>query len=283
MIGIIGGSGVLDLERLSGAEEREVDTPFGKPSAPIVTGKLDGVPVAFLLRHGVGHSIPPSSVNYRANIYALKALGAKVVIGLNAVGGMKEERAPRTLVIPDQLIDRTTRRQTSFFTEAGLVAHISFAEPFCPRVRTLLTEEAARLSLPCAGSGTYICMEGPQFSTRAESEVYRSFGVDVIGMTAAPEAKLAREAEMCYATICFVTDYDCWRVSEEPVSLEQIIANLREGAKRAKRLLRAATPKLAAISDCGCRHALDGAIATNPRVITRETRERLSLLLRGRP
>jgi len=283
MIGVIGGSGVINMEELAGRQERRVATPFGKPSAPVICGELAGVPVAFLPRHGRGHSIPPSSVNYRANIYALKSLGATTVIGVNAVGGMKEEHAPCSLVVPDQLIDRTCKRETSFFAEPGIVAHIAFSDPFCPEARAILTEQAGKLSLPFAGEGTYVCMEGPQFSTRAESNVYRSLGVDVIGMTAAPEAKLAREAELCYANICFVTDYDCWHTSAEPVSLEQVISNLLEGAARAKRLLAAALPKLAAVADCSCRHALDGAIATDPGAITAKARRRLALLLGGRP
>lgn len=280
-IGVIGGSGLYRVEGMSEVEEIEVETPFGKPSDVITVGKVEGVPMAFLPRHGRGHRISPSDLPVRANIWALKSLGVEWLISVSAVGSLREHIAPRDLVIPDQLFDRTKSRVNSFF-ERGLVVHCTFAEPFCPTLSNLLLEAASELGdVNVHSGGTYVCMEGPLFSTRAESRAYRSWGMDIIGMTALPEAKLAREAELCYSIIACATDYDCWHESEESVTVEMVINNLSANVTNAQRILRAVAHKIPAdrsANVCECSSALATAILTDRASISAEVRERYSLL-----
>jgi len=280
MIGIIGGTGLGDaLGVLGKGEAHDVDTPFGKPSAPIVTTEVDGVPVALLARHGDGHLLNPSRVPYRANIFALKKLGVTHILASGAVGSLQDEMKPRDLVVPDQLIDRTFRRAGTFYEE--LAVHVEFASPFCPQLRKALLD-AGRAH----DRGTYVCMEGPQFSTRAESELHRSWGADLIGMTALPEAKLAREAEICYALVALVTDYDCWRPRREEVDqlrlLEEIITNIRAATESVLALVRGALPTVHQLreSNCACRSALALAIWSDKARIPAAERERLAPLIR---
>jgi 5'-methylthioadenosine phosphorylase len=276
-LGFIGGSGLYDIEGLTDRQEVEVSTPFDDPSDIIVTGSLDGVRVAFLPRHGRGHRISPTEIPVRANIYALKSLGVERILSVSAVGSLKEELRPLDLVIPDQIIDRTKSRVSTFFGE-GLVAHVGFADPFCANLRRDALDAALGLTTVHDG-GTYVVIEGPQFSTRAESALYRSWGADVIGMTALPEAKLAREAEICYATLAFVTDYDVWREAEEDVSVEMVVANLMENVDTARSIIRNITARVSPEYKCGCGTALETAIITSRDLIPRETRERLGLLV----
>ena len=276
-LGFIGGSGLYDIEGLTDRREVEVSTPFGDPSDTIVTGSLDGIRVAFLPRHGKGHRITPTEIPVRANIYALKSLGVERIISVSAVGSLKEELRPLDLVIPDQIIDRTKARVSTFFGD-GLVAHVGFADPFCSVLRQSALDAAAGLTTAHDG-GIYVVIEGPQFSTRAESALYRSWNADVIGMTALPEAKLAREAEICYATLAFVTDYDVWRESEEDVSVEMVIANLMKNVETARTIIRNVTARVSPERECGCGAALETAIITGRDLIPPETRERLGLLV----
>lgn len=267
-IGFIGGSGIYSVDCIENPEFVEVHTPFGKPSDELCRGTYDGSEVYFLPRHGRGHRIPPSELNFHANIHAFKQNNVKKIISVSAVGSLKEELAPGTFVIVDQFIDRAVSRNNSFFTE-GLVAHVSMADPVCPALGDAIEEAAKELSIPYVRGGTYLVMQGPQFSTRAESNLYRSWGCDVIGMTNMPEAKLAREAEMCFATVAMVTDYDCWHDGHENVSVEAVIKVLNENAEKARALISKVIPKLAAKSgDCkyGCNHALENAIITAPDV-----------------
>ncbi|HEX8732427.1 MAG TPA: S-methyl-5'-thioadenosine phosphorylase [Ktedonobacterales bacterium] len=284
-LAVIGGSGLYAMPGLSDVEWIEVDTPFGAPSDAIAIGELAGAAVAFLPRHGRGHRLSPTEVPSRANMYALKSLGVERVISVSAVGSLREEIAPLDLVVPDQLIDRTKARPASFFVD-GVVAHIGFAEPFCPDLSASLAAAMGALAdIRYHRGGTYVCMEGPQFSTRAESAVYRQWGCDIIGMTALPEAKLAREAELCYATIACVTDYDVWRTSEEAVTVEMVVANLTRNVANAQRIIRAvaeALPADRATASCGCAHALDSAVMTDRALITPELRARYGLLLGAR-
>jgi 5'-methylthioadenosine phosphorylase len=274
-IGIVGGSGLYDMEGFAGREEVRVETPFGEPSDAVVLGTIGAVEVAFLARHGRGHRLLPSEVPYRANIFALRKLGCERVISVSAVGSMKEQIEPGRLVFVDQFIDRTHKRASTFFGE-GLVAHVAFAEPVCPVLRASLVMAARAEAIPHQDRGTYICMEGPQFSTRAESKSYRAIGVDVIGMTNLPEAKLAREAEMCYATIALATDYDCWKEHEEAVSADAVVKTLRENVAKAKRVIARALPPLAeAGRPCGCGRALEGAIMSDPKNVPEALRVRL--------
>lgn len=275
-IGFIGGSGLYDIEGLTDRREVEVTTPFGDPSDSIVTGSLDGIRVAFLPRHGRGHRITPTEIPVRANIYALKSLGVERIISVSAVGSLKEELRPLDLVIPDQIIDRTKARVSTFFGD-GLVAHVGFADPFCSVLRQSALDAAAGLTTAHDG-GIYVVIEGPQFSTRAESALYRSWNADVIGMTALPEAKLAREAEICYATLAFVTDYDVWREAEEDVSVEMVVANLMKNVETARAIIRNVTARVSPERGCGCGAALETAIITGRDLIPRETRERLGLI-----
>ena len=276
-LGFIGGSGLYDIEGLTDRREVEVSTPFGDPSDTIVTGSLGGVRVAFLPRHGRGHRITPTEIPVRANIYALKSLGVERLLSVSAVGSLKEELRPMDLVIPDQIIDRTKSRVSSFFGD-GLVAHVGFADPFCADLRRAALDASQDITTVHDG-GTYVVIEGPQFSTRAESALYRLWGADVIGMTALPEAKLAREAEICYATLAFVTDYDVWRESEEDVSVEMVVANLMKNVETARRIIRNVTARVSPTRECGCSTALQTAIITGRDLIPHETRERLGLIV----
>jgi 5'-methylthioadenosine phosphorylase len=277
-IGIIGGSGLYDLAGLEAAESVTVNTPFGRPSAPLQMGEIAGRRVAFLARHGKGHRVDPSHINYRANIYALKAVGVRKILSVSAVGSMKEGLAPGQIVLADQFIDRTRQRKASFFGD-GCVAHIGFADPICKELNERLGRSATELGLPFQPRGTYVCMEGPAFSTRAESHTYRGWGVDIIGMTNLTEAKLAREAELCYATIAMVTDYDCWHEAEEDVTVEAVLQILRDNVAKAGRLLKSTISELDPAADCPCHHALEGALMSAPNEVVPEVRERLALLL----
>lgn len=266
MIGLIGGSGLYDIDGLEERAWQEVATPWGAPSDALLTGRLSGVRCVFLPRHGRGHPKPPSELNYRANIAALKLLGVTEILSLSAVGSLREELAPGHFVIVDQFIDRTFAREKSFFG-SGCVAHVSVADPVCPRLGDVLQRSANALGLPVNRGGTYLVMEGPQFSTRAESLLYRQWGCDVIGMTNMPEAKLAREAEMCYATVAMVTDYDCWRAGHDAVTVEQVVRVLNSNAEKARALVKAVVPVLGAPRGpcpAGCDRALDNAIITAP-------------------
>jgi 5'-methylthioadenosine phosphorylase len=282
LIGVIGGSGLYAMDGLTDIEERRISTPFGEPSDAVVLGRLDGVPMAFLPRHGRGHRLTPTEVPSRANIYALKGLGVKWVISVSAVGSLREDYAPLDLVIPDQLFDRTKSRPNSFF-EGGVVAHVSFAEPFCPQMGQILWQALASLGdVKGHRGGTYVCIEGPLFSTKAESRIYRQLGCDLIGMTALPEAKLAREAELHYAAIACVTDYDVWHESGESVTVEMVVNNLRRNVENAKRIIRGVVPQLvlAGVSDsCSCASALENAIMTDPALISDALRSRYGLLI----
>lgn len=276
-IGIIGGSGLYDIEGLSKIKHVPVRTPFGQPSDDIVLGELDGVRVAFLSRHGRGHRLNPSEINYRANIYAMKSLGVRRVISVSAVGSMKESMKPGDVVLPDQFIDLTKRRISTFF-EGGTVAHVAFGEPVCASLGASLLAAARSTGATVHQGGTYICIEGPQFSTKAESNLYRQWDVSVIGMTNLPEAKLAREAELCYATVALVTDYDCWHETEEAVTVEAILATLRQNVALAKRLLRGAVASAASVASCGCHQALQNALVTDPTRIPAALGRKLTLL-----
>ena len=277
-IGVIGGTGLYDIEGLTDIEEVNIDTPFGKPSDTITIGKLEGVGIAFLPRHGKGHRILPTEIPARANIYALKWLGVEHIIAVNAVGSFKEAIKPGDLLIPDQLIDRTRSRVNTLFGE-GIVAHIPFADPFCPVLSQIVYQAAQETGATVHRGGAYVVMEGPAFSTRAESFLYRSWGADVIGMTALPEAKLAREAEICYASIACVSDYDCWREAHESVTVEIIVDILRKNADNAKKIIRLAVGRIPERRDCPCASALKAAIITAPEMIPAEQKEKLNLLI----
>jgi len=279
-IGVIGGTGLYDIDGLTDIEEVDIDTPFGKPSDTIVVGKLEGVGVAFLPRHGKGHRISPTEIPVRANIYALKWLGVEWLIAVNSVGSFKQEIKPGDLVIPDQLIDRTRSRVNSFFGE-GIVAHIPFAEPFCPVLSHILYQTAREVGASVHSKGTYIAMEGLAFSTRAESRLYRSWGADIIGMTALPEAKLAREAEICYASIACVSDYDSWWEKSEPVTVDVIldILHKNKNIETTKKIVKLAVARIPEERDCDCATALKTAIITAPELIPPEQKEKLNLLI----
>ncbi len=277
-IGIIGGSGLYQMEGLSGIEEVSVDTPFGSPSDRFIIGALEGKRVAFLARHGRGHRLLPSEINFRANIYGMKKLGVKQIISASAVGSLKEEHKPLDILIPYQFYDRTRGRISTFFG-GGLVVHISFAHPICTRLASVLGECGESLKVRVKMGGTYLCMEGPAFSTLAESNVYRSWGMDIIGMTNLQEAKLAREAEICYATIALVTDYDCWHPDHDAVTVDQIVAVLIQNSKNAQDLIRATIRRLDGSRECKCGSALKSAILTDPAAIPAATKEKLKLLI----
>ena len=277
-IGVIGGTGLYQMEGLEAVEEVFPNTPFGKPSDIIVTGTLDGVGVAFLPRHGRGHHLSPSEVPSRANIYALKARGVERLISVSAVGSLKEEIPPLDMVIPDQLIDRTRGRVSTFFGD-GIVAHVGMADPFCPVMRDALHRGAERAGATVHPQGTYVVIEGPQFSTRAESHLYRSWGADIIGMTALPEAKLAREAEMCYAVLACSTDYDCWHESEAEVTIDIVIENLGRNTAVSKAILGDVIPRISGERSCPCASALKNAIITSRDRMPQDTRRRLALLI----
>ena len=277
-VAVIGGSGLYEMEGLSGVQEVKPETPYGPPSDAIILGELAGVPMAFLPRHGWGHRISPVELPARANIYALKTLGVERVVSISAVGSLKEEVRPLDMVIPDQLIDRTRQRASTFFGD-GLVAHIAFADPFCPELSAALAAASREAGATVHKGGTYVVMEGPAFSTRAESLLYRSWGASVIGMTALPEAKLAREAEMCYAILACATDYDCWHDTEESVSVEMVVANLLKNVATSKEILRCLVPLLPQERTCHCASALKDAIITAREAIPREAKERLAPLI----
>lgn len=277
-IGVIGGSGLYDIEGMSDIEEVDIATPFGKPSDTITIGRLEGVKVAFLPRHGKGHRIPPTDVPVRANIYALKSLGVEYIIGINSVGSLKEELKPGDLIIPDQLIDRTRSRVNTFFRES-IAVHIPFAEPFCPVLSQIVYQAAQEAGATVHQGGTYIVMEGPAFSTKAESHLHRSWGADVIGMTALPEAKLVREAEICYAIIACVTDYDCWHEVHEAVTVEVILNIMRQNINTAKKIIKLAIGRIPEKRDCDCAKALKTAIVTARDKIPDEQKKKLNLLI----
>ena len=262
------------MDQLADREEVGVDTPFGDPSDRIVLGTLAGVRLAFLPRHGRGHRISPTEIPARANIFALKTLGVERIVSISAVGSLREDIHPLDMVVPDQLIDRTVRRPATFFGD-GIVAHVGFAQPYCPVLNRLLDEAGKRAGLRTHGGGTCIVIEGPQFSTRAESELYRSWGAGIIGMTALPEAKLAREAEICYSTMALVTDYDCWHEAEETVTVEMVVRNLLKNVANSQDVVTQLVPTIPEQRDCACANALENAIITVPDLIPESTRDRL--------
>jgi 5'-methylthioadenosine phosphorylase len=274
-IGIIGGSGLYDMAELTDREERRIETPFGEPSAPYVLGTLRGRRVAFLARHGIGHRYSPSELNFRANIYGFKTLGVEYILSASAVGSLKEEYKPMDLVIPEQFFDRTRGRISTFFGD-GLVAHVGFAHPFCKPLSGIAYESAQQAGATVHKGGTYVCMEGPQFSTLAESKLYRSWGMDIIGMTNLQEAKLAREAEICYTTIALVTDYDCWHPSHDSVTIDLIVANLMQNAKTAQQVIASAVERLPIDRTCECATALKHALITRPEAVPAEAKRRLA-------
>ena len=278
LVGIIGGSGFYRMEGLTGIRELRLDTPFGAPSSEIVLGTLEGVPVAFLPRHGPGHRILPGELPARANVFAMKTLGVETIVGVSAVGSLREDIEPLHLVVPDQLLDRTRGRPATFFGE-GLVAHIAFADPFCPELRPALVASGREAGATTHNGGTYVAIEGPAFSTRAESNLYRTWGADVIGMTALPEAKLAREAEICYGILACATDYDCWHDDEADVSAGMIVANLRKNVAVSQETLRLFLRRLPADRRCDCRNALAGSLVTPFDQVPAETLAQLEPLI----
>ena len=277
-IGIIGGSGLYSMPGITGLREHALETPFGTPSDAYMVGELDGRRVVFLARHGRGHRISPSEINYRANIYGLKMLGVEYILSASAVGSLKEEHKPTDFVIPDQFIDRTFARASSFFGD-GVVAHVGFGDPVCAVVAKAFEDACTQVGVTGKRGGTYVCMEGPQFSTRAESNLYRSWGADVIGMTNLQEAKLAREAEMSYATLAMVTDYDCWREGHDDVTVEQVVAVLHQNAENAGKVVRAAAAALPVGKPSPYADVLKYAILTDRKMIPAATKEKLGLLL----
>lgn len=277
-LGVIGGSGVYDMEVMTDIEEVKPQTPFGEPSDAIVIGTLGGQRVAFLPRHGHGHRISPTELNSRANIFALKSLGVERIISISACGSLREDFTPRDIVIPDQLFDRTRERPLSFFG-GGLVVHISFAEPFCPDLSQALYAAVKAAGATVHKGGAFVTIEGLRFSTKAESNVFRQWGMDIIGMTAVPEAQLAREAEICYATMAHVTDYDVWHETEETVTVEAVIKNLLANAEVAKQAIQNLVPALPEARTCDCQHALRDAIITNRDVVPEQLKKDLGLLI----
>lgn len=280
-LGVIGGSGVYGLPELQAGETHEVGTPFGPPSAPVKAGQIGKTTVLFVPRHGIGHTFSPTDVPYRANIHALRQLGATHVLSLSAVGSLREDLAPPSLIVPDQIIDRTLRPGRTFF-DGGVVAHVGLADPFCPLLRQAVEDAARDEERQASQGGSYVCIEGPQFSTRAESRLFRSWGAAVVGMTAMPEARLAREAELCYATLAMVTDYDVWHESEADVSVDVVLQNLQSNSEAAGAIVRSLAASGLPERTCPCPAALDHAIMTAPEQIPATTRERIHLLLGGR-
>jgi 5'-methylthioadenosine phosphorylase len=280
-IGIIGGSGLYDMEELTNEREVEVSTPFGAPSGPYVLGTLRGRDVAFLARHGIGHRLLPSELNFRANIFGFKSLGVEHILSASAVGSLKAEYKPLDLVIPDQFFDRTRGRISTFFGR-GLAAHVGFAHPFCESLSALVIDSAREVGATVHQGGTYVCMEGPQFSTKAESELYRAWGMDIIGMTNLQEAKLAREAEICYVTIALVTDYDCWHPEHDSVTVEMVIANLVQNAKTAQRVMAETVGRIqpGLSRECACASALSKAIITRADAVPADVRAELDILVK---
>uniref|UniRef100_C6E0H4 S-methyl-5'-thioadenosine phosphorylase n=1 Tax=Geobacter sp. (strain M21) TaxID=443144 RepID=C6E0H4_GEOSM len=279
VIGVIGGSGLYEMEGMTDVAQVTVDTPFGRPSDEYVTGTLNGVRMVFLPRHGKGHRFTPSEVNYRANIYGMKKLGVTRIISVSAVGSLREEIVPGHIVIPDQFIDRTRGFRKDTFFGSGVVGHVQFADPVCGELSDLLHAAAVEVDAVVHRGGCYVCMEGPAFSTRAESHLYRSFGASIIGMTNLTEAKLAREAEICYGVIALSTDYDCWHDAHADVSVEAIVAIIKSNVATAKKIIRQAVAKVAAGRGCGCGEALKYAIISDTSVIPVETRENLELIM----
>lgn len=278
VVGVIGGSGLYELEGLEDLQTLSVKTPFGDPSDSYVVGHLEGVKLVFLPRHGRGHRIPPSSVNFRANIYGMKLLGVQWIVSVSAVGSMKESIDRGNMVIPDQFIDRTVSRPSTFFSD-GIVGHVSFADPVCLRLSDTLFQAAKETGATVQRGGTYLCIEGPQFSTRAESKLYRSWGVDVIGMTNIPEAKLAREAEICYATIAFATDYDCWHPTAGEVSIGDVLQILARSTKTAQNVIRQAVKYLPDERNCPCATALRYALITDKKKIPEKIKKDLAPII----
>jgi 5'-methylthioadenosine phosphorylase len=277
-IGVIGGSGLYDMAELTDREERSVKTPFGDPSGPYVIGTLRGTRVAFLARHGAGHRLLPSELNFRANIFGFKLLGAERIVSASAVGSLKQEYPPLDIVVPDQFFDRTKGRISTFFGN-GLAAHVSFAHPICPELAAIGAEAVAAVGARVHRGGTYVCMEGPQFSTLAESKLYRSWGMDVIGMTNLQEAKLAREAEICYVTLALVTDYDCWHPDHDSVTVEMIVQTLMQNAQTAQRAIAEAISRLPAARSCECDAALKYALITRPEAIPAQVKKDLAPII----
>jgi 5'-methylthioadenosine phosphorylase len=278
VVGVIGGSGLYEMEGLEEVQAISLTTPFGPPSDAYVVGRLGDVKVAFLPRHGKGHRIQPSSLNFRANIYGMKVLGAEWIIAVSAVGSMKETIHPGDLIIPDQFIDRTVGRPNTFFSD-GIVGHVSLADPVCPQLSDILFHAGHEAGAKVQRGGTYICIEGPQFSTRAESKLYRSWGVDVIGMTNLPEARLAREAEICYATIAFATDYDCWHQEAGDVSISDVLRILARSAQTAKRIIQVAVKQIPRERKCPCASALQYALITDRSMIPEKTKKDLAPII----
>lgn len=277
-LGVIGGSGLYEMDGIENIRLIEVDTPFGKPSTAVTTGILEGLPVGFIARHGEGHTLSPTEVNYRANLYALKSLGAEKVLSISACGSLREDYAPGDLVVPDQLIDFTKKRQNSFFDD-GLVAHVGVENPFCPDFSMQVYAAAQQTDAPVRHGGSAITIEGPRFSTKAESQLYRSWGIDLIGMTTSPEAFLAKEAELCYSVLFHVTDYDVWHQTEAPVSVDQVFAVIKQNTDHAKNIVRSLAWDFTHARNCDCAQALDHAFATSFSSASKETKQRLSLLI----
>ncbi len=277
MLGIIGGSGLYNLPDLDVIEHRTVKTPFGPPSDDLLIGSINGQPLVFLPRHGKGHTLTPSELPYQANIYALKAVGVTHLLTVSAVGSLKEELSPLTVVMPDQIIDRTVARPRTFFSD-GIVAHVGIADPYCNQFSQFVADGAVAAGIEPTNGGTYVCIEGPQFSTKAESNLFRSWGCSVIGMTAMPEARLAREAELCYATMAMVTDYDVWHETEEAVHVDLVVQYLRQNTKAAQDIILQLVENGLPSRTCSCGEALAGAIVTPPDAITSEARERVGLI-----
>ena len=277
LLGVIGGSGLYSMNELNVIEKVSVDTPFGPPSEDVVIGELNGTRMAFLPRHGVGHFIPPSEINFRANIFAMKKLGVEQIVSVSAVGSMKEKLQPGHFSIPHQFIDRTTRRISTFFT-TGMVGHVALADPVCLATAEVLSLAAHKVNAVVHNGGTYVCIEGPQFSTRAESNVYRQWDVDVIGMTNATEAKLAREASICYATLALVTDYDCWKEEEEPVTVGAVLAIMHKNVETAQKVLKKLASEFKGKRSCDCGSAAKNSVVTDPKSIPDQLKDELSIL-----
>ncbi len=277
-IGIIGGSGLYDMAELTDRTEVSIDTPFGKPSDNLILGTIKGKRVAFLARHGRGHRLMPSELNFRANIFAMKLMGVERILSASAVGSLKEEHAPLDILLPDQFVDRTRGRISTFFGN-GIVAHVSFADPVCPDLLDQVYRAARAAGVAAKKGGTYLCMEGPAFSTRAESNLYRSWDMDVIGMTNLQEAKLAREAEICYVTLALVTDYDCWHESHDSVSVDMIVGNLIQNSKNAQAIILRTVESLSEKRSCGCSQALKYALITDKAIIAAETKRKLDCII----
>jgi len=278
LLGVIGGSGLYSMDELNVIEKVSLDTPFGPPSEDVVIGELNGTRMAFLPRHGIGHFIPPSEINFRANIFAMKKLGVEQIISISAVGSMKEKLQPGHFSIPHQFIDRTTRRISTFFT-TGMVGHVALADPVCLATAEVLSAAAHKVNAIVHDGGTYVCIEGPQFSTRAESNVYRQWDVDVIGMTNATEAKLAREASICYATLALVTDYDCWKEEEEPVTVEAVLDIMHKNVETAQKVLKKLASNFKDKRSCDCGSATENSVVTDSKRIPAQLKDKLSTLI----